>query len=126
MRHENLVWERVFRDVQSQGTLNLKRTRLLSHGIQSVSSFRRHTYCTVAETRDLNFQSKNKHKPVTVSGAIDDSSVFNPLTALLAAPSFVKRTTEVPNLKSLRLPPSSHEHVKGLLPKSTVLKVDLL
>ena len=36
----------------------------------------------------------------------------------------------VPNLKSLRLPPPPHpplhEHMKGFLPKCTVLKVDLL
>ena len=40
-------------------------------------------------------------------------------------PSLGSRPIKVPNLKSFSLPPS-HEQVKGLLSKSTVLKVDLL
>ena len=43
-----------------------------------------------------------------------------------AAPSHQKRPTKVPDLKSLRLIPSSHGHVKGFLSKFSVLKVDLL
>ena len=53
--------------------------------------------------------------------------VLNPLTAVLAAPSLEKRPIEVPDFKSLRLfLLFSHEHVKGFLPKCTVLKVELL
>ena len=51
---------------------------------------------------------------------------LNPFTAMLAPPSLRKRPTEVRNLKSLGLVAFSHEHVKGFLPKGTVLKVDLL
>ena len=45
---------------------------------------------------------------------------------MLAAPLHQKRPTKVPDLKSLRLIPSSHSHVKGFLSKFPVLKVDLL
>ena len=45
---------------------------------------------------------------------------------MLAALSLEKRPTEVPNLKSLRFFPSLLVHVKGLLPKCTVLKAHLL
>ena len=45
---------------------------------------------------------------------------------VLAAPSLEERPKEIPNLKSFRLFPSSREHVKGLLPKCTVVFVGLL
>ena len=51
------------------------------------------------------------------------SMLINPFTA---TPSHGKRPVKVPNLKSLRLFPISHEHLKGFLPKCTVLKLDLL
>ena len=56
---------------------------------------------------------------------------INPFTAMLARQSLGKRPMKVPNLKSLRHPPPplhlpTHEHIKRLLSKYTVLKVDLL
>ena len=51
---------------------------------------------------------------------------FNPFTAELAAPSFGKPPTKLPNWKSLRLFPPSHELVKRFLSKCTALKADLL
>ena len=45
---------------------------------------------------------------------------------MLAVPSFKKRPTKVPKLKSARLFYLSHKHVKGFLSKCTVFKVDLL
>ena len=56
---------------------------------------------------------------------------FNPFTAVLAASSLGKRPVKMPNLKLLRQPPPpppphSHEQVKRLILKFTVLKVDVI
>ena len=61
--------------------------------------------------------------------------MFNPFSAMHAAPSLGWQPVKGLNLKSLRLfppirtkafSPNSHEHVKGFLSKCIVLKVDLL
>ena len=57
---ENLEWEGVIGSLTSATctanfnlTMNLKLTRLLSHGIQSVSSFHCHTNSSVGKTSDF-------------------------------------------------------------------------
>ena len=42
--------------------LNLKLTRLLSRGVQSASSFRRHPHCTVAKKEEEEKKKKKKEK----------------------------------------------------------------
>ena len=51
---------------------------------------------------------------------------FNPFTAMLGRPVTRKTINKVPNLKLIKLFLLSHEHVKGLLSKCTVLKVDFV
>ena len=51
---------------------------------------------------------------------------INPFTAMLSRLSLEKRPIKVPNFKPLKLSPSTHEQVKEILSKCTVLKLDLL
>ena len=50
----------------------MKGTWLLSGGVQSVSSLRRHARCILGKRRDFPDQSKNKHTPIAISEATDD------------------------------------------------------
>ena len=55
------------------------------------------------------------------------SLTINPLTAVFAAPSLGKTANRSATFEMIKaFPHSSHEHVKGLLPKCTVLKAELL
>ena len=54
MERGHLVTDKgVIWSLQSQRTLNLKLTRLLSCGLESVSSFRLHARCIASNTRDF-------------------------------------------------------------------------
>ena len=59
--------------LQSQRTLNLKLTRLLSRDMQSVLSVRRHARCIVGKTRDLRDLKIHRSQYLFF---IDDSSMW--------------------------------------------------
>ena len=69
-RQKNLRWQGVIGSLTSAKieaifywTFHLKLTWLLSHDIQSVSSFRLHVHCIVSKTTDFP-RSKNKHTQI--------------------------------------------------------------
>ena len=61
---------------------SLKLTRLLSCGVQAVSSFPRHARCIVGETKDSP-DLKNKHKQIAVLQPFVDFCVWKELRPLL-------------------------------------------
>ena len=59
-----------------QPTLNLKLTKLLSRGVQSVLSFWCGIILYCRQYKGL-YRSKNKHKLIAISEATDDSRMWN-------------------------------------------------
>ena len=93
--------------------------------------------CTVSvDVKQHCIKGPNRSQELCESrgGRAGGLPVLNPFTAMLTSVSLGKRPVKVPNIKIIKPPPPPpffppsppHEHVKGLLLKCTVLKVDFV